>query len=877
MSALTARTLWNVPYQRNPFFTGREDILSRLEHALRAEQRVALAQPQGVTGLGGIGKTQTVVEYAYRHREEYDAVFWVRADSVTSLLSSMVELAQILELPERNEQDLEMIVRAVLRWLRLHSGWLLVYDNMDDLALAERFLPKAEAGHLLFTTRAHALGELAQHLDIPQMEPEIGALLLLRRANLLALQAPWNMAHPDDRHFALAISQELDGLPLALDQAGAYVKETPCSLPDYLARYHTRRSDLLRTRGSVKQDYPFSVVTTWALSFEQISQANPAAPELLNFCAFLAPDAIPEELLTTGAAHLGAVLAPAVTNPLQFDQVCKEILRFSLLLRGADEHSLTVHRLVQAVLRDSMSTKTQQLWMRRAVPAVNAALPEVEFANWPTYERLVPHALTCITWIEQVPLITPEATHLLHQAGFYLSERGHLREAEPLLVRALAIREQEVGTNHSSTAMSLNSLANLYRAQGKYTQAEPLYQRALAFYEQEVGASHPATASILNNLAALYQKQGKYAQAESLYQRALAIYEQELGASHPHTALILNNLAELYRSQGKYTQAEPLYIRALAISEQEVGASHPDTASSLNNLGLLYESQGKYTQAEPLYIRALAISEQELGASHPDTAANLNNLAELYQLQGRYTEAEPLYQRALAISEQELGASHHATASILNNLAALYQKQGKDAQSEPLLVRALAISERELGASHPSTALILNNLAGLYESQKKYEQAESLYQRALAISEQELGASHPSTALSLNNLAGLYESQKKYEQAEPLYRRALAIYEQELGANHPSTALSLNNLAYLYESQRKYAQSEPLYRRALAIYEQRLGAEHPQTQSIMHNYLMLLSKMHTGGDMEALLQLLAQAAFNDDEEQGVTEQNFHNA
>ncbi len=186
MSGPLARTLWNVPYQCNTFFTGREDILSRLDRALHAEQRVALSQPQGISGLGGIGKTQTVVEYAYRHREEYDAVLWARADSVAALISSMVELAQILELPEHKEQDQEIIVQAVLRWLRLHSDWLLIYDNIDDLSLAGPFLPKAGAGHLLFTTRAHALGGLAQRLDIQQMDPEIGALLLLRRASLLS-------------------------------------------------------------------------------------------------------------------------------------------------------------------------------------------------------------------------------------------------------------------------------------------------------------------------------------------------------------------------------------------------------------------------------------------------------------------------------------------------------------------------------------------------------------------------------------------------------------------------------------------------------------------------------------------------------------------
>src|SRR5579864_6867531 len=328
-------TLWHIPYQRNPYFTGREDVISQLHRTLHAENRVALSHPQGISGLGGIGKTQTALEYAYRYRTDYNAVFWVRADSITSLTSSMIELARVLNLPERLVQDQEVIVEAVLRWLRLHPGWLLIYDNIDNLAIAEPFLPKAGPGHLLFTTRARSLGGFAQRLDIQKMEPETGALLLLRRASLLALQASLNMANPDNRSVAQAISQELDGLPLALDQAGAYIKEAPCPLPEYLARYQARRSDILEVRGSFDQDYPASVATTWSLSFEKVHQANPAAAELLDFCAYLSPDAIPEEILTEGASHLGDVLSPIATDPVQLDLACKEVLRFSLFQRGA--------------------------------------------------------------------------------------------------------------------------------------------------------------------------------------------------------------------------------------------------------------------------------------------------------------------------------------------------------------------------------------------------------------------------------------------------------------------------------------------------------------------------------------------------------------
>jgi nucleoside phosphorylase len=484
--------LWNVPYQRNPFFTGREDVLGSLHRTLQIENAAALSHPYGISGLGGIGKTQIAVEYAYRYGTEYDAVFWVRADSTAALTSSFMDLAHLLNLPEQNEQDQSICIEAVQRWLRLHLGWLLICDNVDDLSIAEPFLPKLGPGHILFTTRAHALGGIAQRLEVTKMEPETGALLLLRRAGILSLQDLLDRATTDDRNVASTISLELDGLPLALNQAGAYVRESPCSSEDYLARYRKRRQELLQTRGALDHDYPASVATTWSLSFEKVSQANPVAEKLLEFCAFLAPDLIPEELLTAGSPHLGAALAPVVTDPVQLDLACKELVRYSLCQRQTHTRTLTIHRLTQAVLQANLPAGTRRQWEQRVVLAVDATSPNVQdVAQWDACELWLPHALVCATWIEQERMTSPEAAHLLDQAGSYLHERARYAEAEPLYQRALSIREQQLGATHPDTAQSLTNLAELYRDQGRDTEAEPLLQRVLAIYEQQLVSTHP--------------------------------------------------------------------------------------------------------------------------------------------------------------------------------------------------------------------------------------------------------------------------------------------------------------------------------------------------------------------------------------------------
>lgn len=793
--------IWNVPYRRNEFFTGREDILTHLYRSLQADTAAMLTQPQGMSGLGGIGKTQAALEYAYRYHADYQAVLWVRADSHSALVSGFVTTAHLLDLAEKDERDQNRVVQAVMRWLRSNTAWLLVFDNADDVTIVSEFLPTAHRGHILLTTRSRAMGQVAQPVEVEKMHPEVGAFFLLRRASLLPLQAHPDLASDDDRKLAKEISQLMDGLPLALDQAGAYMKEMSCSLSDYLDLYRKRAADLLKVRGSFDSNYPQSVATTWSLSFERVASANPASAELLHLCAFLYPDAIPEEIIVDGAADLGPILHPTAADPLQLDRALKEILRFSLLQRESDAQTLTIHRLVQEMLKDKMDANRQREWAERTVRAVNDAFPAVEFTMWPRCQRCILHAQRGAALIQQWNMEFPEATRLLNQTAYYLEERSQYEEAELHYLRLLAIRERVLESDH------------------------------------------PDLAKTLNNLAALYHRQGKYRQAEPLLQRALAIRERMLGREYPEIAQSLNNLAVLYEKKGKFEQAEPLYQRALAIREQIVGPMHPATAMSLNNLALFYEKQAKYQQAEELYQRALIIREQMLGPTHPDTAMSLNNLAVLHRKQRKYEQAEAFYQRALAIYEQGQGPEHPDTINILNNLAALYYTQGKYEQAEQLYEHVLAVRERVSGPEHPSTAITLNNLALVYRERGRYDLAESFYLRSLAIREQVFGSEHPSTATCLNNLAQLYKDQGKYDKAEPLYQQALAIHERTYGPEHPDTAMSLNNLAELYRLQDKCGQAEPLSRRAIMVYKRVLGTEHPTTVQVMENYARLQEKM----------------------------------
>ena len=585
---------WNVPYVRNPYFTGREELLKQLHDNLAQNKAAALTQPQAISGLGGIGKTQTAVEYAYRYRDEYRYVLWVNAATRDELISSFVELAALLNLPERQEKDQLKIVVAVKQWLTTQDKWLLIFDNADDLALVEDVLPSGGKGHFILTTRAHATGTRANGIEVEKMDSQKGMLLLLRRAKALKLDAPLDHAPIADRTAAAAIVQEMDGLPLALDQAGAFIEETQCSVSDYLQRYRQRQAMLLKRRGGSGKDHPEPVAATWSLSFERVEQLDPLAAELLRCCAFLAPDAIPEQMIIDGASELGTLLQPIAENVLLLDEALGTLLRFSLVQRRRDERTFFIHRLVQAVLIGSIDAQTQRNYAERIVKAVNQAFPNVtDYRNWPHCQQYLPHALACADLIATWEFTFPEAGRFLNELGYYLKDRAQYWEAEPLYQRAIVIGEKTLGPEHPNLASWLNNLANLYRAQGKYEEAEPLFKRAIAIDEKTLGPEHPDLATKLNNLASLYQHQGKYEEAKPLFKRAIAIGEKTLGPEHPNLATRLNNLALLYQDQGEYEEAEPLFKRALAIYEQKFGSAHPRTRTIRENYSILLSAMNK--------------------------------------------------------------------------------------------------------------------------------------------------------------------------------------------------------------------------------------------------------------------------------------------
>lgn len=404
--------VWNVPYRYSFFFTGREQVVEQLFATFTSPFSAGAIPLQALIGMGGMGKTQTAVEYAYRYRQQYETVLWMNAETEDALLVSFKTAAELLKCPAAHLQSRQSLIASMQEWFRNMIDWLLILDNADQIALIEPFLPLSARGHILLTTRATALGGLAQPLPLTSLTDDDGALCLLRRATYLSSTQQLSEASPASVKAARELSQLMNGLPLALEQAGAYIETTGRGITGYLDLYRTYRLEIQRDQHGEVPNYRYPVAFAWNLSREIVRGENPVALELLHLCAFLAPEAIPYEIFTKGTHLLGPTLGSALANPLALDRMVALLRKHSLIKNEVDQEAdisrLIIHPVLQEILQDGMDPQTRYLMVQRIARAVAHALP---FVSWQVMQA---HARRCLSWIERWNLATPEA-YLIRQ------------------------------------------------------------------------------------------------------------------------------------------------------------------------------------------------------------------------------------------------------------------------------------------------------------------------------------------------------------------------------------------------------------------------------------------------------------------------------
>jgi tetratricopeptide (TPR) repeat protein len=644
-------TIFHVP-PRNPNFTGRGELLQVLrQHLAALPLASAVVQTQAIHGLGGVGKTQLVVEYAHRYAADYELVWWIPAEQPVTIAGQLAALARRLglrELPSLDEQ-----VMVLFDDLAQRDRWLLVYDNAEYPVDLEAVRPPAGGGHVLVTSRNAAWGGIGATVSLDVL-PRAEAVTFLRQR-----------LGRDDPLLA-ALAKALGDLPLALEQAAAYLDETHTPPAEYLELLSSRARELFALGRPANSQQ--TIATTWTVSFDRVRRQPLPAEDLLTLCAFLAPDDLPRALLTDHAEVLPERLATAIRDRVALQGSLGVLSRYSLAT--VTEDTIGVHRLVQAATRNDLGSEAAQRWTGVAVRLLLAAFPPVylKAATWPTSARLLPHVIAVTAHAAKLGAEPVKCVTLLTRAADYLWVRAKLQQARALLEQALAILEARRGPDHPDVARTLMALGTVIYDLGDLSTSRTYLERALTIQEARLSRDHPDLAYSLHNLGLVLRSLGDLSEARIAQERSLTIREARFGPDHPKVAQSLNSLGGVLTDLGDLPAAHIAIERGLRIREAWLGPDHPDVAHSLNHLGLTLRGLGDLAAARAAAARALSIYETRLGPEHPYAAQSLHLLGLVLHDLGDLAGARAASERAVAIRDTALGPDHPFTVNSRRSL-----------------------------------------------------------------------------------------------------------------------------------------------------------------------------------------------------------------
>ena len=711
----------NLPYESiGGLFKGRGESLAKLVKQLGRGKVTAITQTHAIHGLGGIGKTRMVVEFGWRLLEEgkVKAVLFVVADNLVNFTLNMAELAGtgLLNLDERKLKDQLAVVEAVVAHLAGRDDYLVIFDNVDDEEARKRIseiVPRLCRGRVIITSRMTEWSRGVKALAIDKLSEEEAVSYLLEKTQ------EGRAAAEDDEKIVHRLAEKLDGLPIALEQAAAYINHRHVGFKEYLAEFDKGRKKVLSWHKDKLQDHPQAVLSVWQTTEDCLEDGERA---ILRLASFLAPEAIPARLFESQGEKIAQAIGligggKEEVGEIDVRGMLSELSAWSMINLTGER--FFVHRLVQESVRLRIEEEDYKKWTELALWLVDDYIPDDpqphDVRSWGLWEVMAPHVSIVAEYGDRSGIAEPTG-RLMNELALHFDSKASFEVAEKLYRRALAIYEKTSGPEHTNTVVCLNNLAQLLQDTNRLDEAEPLMRRVLEIDEASFGPEHPNVAIDLSNLAQLLQDTNRLDESEPLMRRALEIGETSLGPEHPNVAIRLNNLALLLQDTNRLDEAEPLMRRALEIDEASFGPEHPNVAGDLNNMAELLRATNRLDEAEPLYRRALKIDEESFGPEHPNVARDLNNLAGLLQAMNRLDEAEPLYRRALEIDETSFGTEHPNVATCLNNLARLLQDTNRLDEAEPLMERHLVIFlefTRRTGHPHPHLEDAINNYGGL--------------------------------------------------------------------------------------------------------------------------------------------------------------------
>ena len=565
----------NLPYPSlGPLFKGRDDFLARIHAAFRHEpgRMQAIITRQAIHGLGGIGKTRAAVEYTWRYAGDYTALLFVTAQTPVDFRAKIAGLCATLRIAQEVIDETARF-EAAIRWLAdgSHHGWLLIVDNVDTPEAAEeveKSLATLHGGHVLITGR---LSEWPADIDVRRLD-----VLDAKAATEFLLARTEGKRQPcdDDPAQARELARELDGLALALEQAGAFVRRHNLSLAEYRRRWQEADQRVRQWHDGRTMQYERPLATTWQTTIDKLP---PAARALLDLLAWLAPEPLPRFLFDHDAAPVTLrdqfkqkeaprqLLRALSGDPQAEPESALAALRDFSLLQPADGVRFVtegqLHRVLALITRERQSQQAQTDSLKASLALVNAAAvgdPD-DVRCWPVWDPLRPHVRSVVDFADQRGITEPTG-RLLNQLALVLHTKAQHAEAEPLMRRALEIDEKSFGPEHPNVAIRLNNLASLLQATNRLAEAEPLMRRALEIDEKSFGPEHPKVAIRLNNLASLLQATNRLAEAEPLMRRALEIvlkFTRATGHLHPHIRARFGNYIGL--------------LQEMSLAQEEIG------------------------------------------------------------------------------------------------------------------------------------------------------------------------------------------------------------------------------------------------------------------------------------------------------------------
>jgi hypothetical protein len=804
--------------------TGREDILEQLRATLARQRTVALV------GMPGVGKTQTAIEFAHRHRTEYAAVLWARANSRELLISDYLSLALMFDL-ERDERDQELVVAAVLGWFRRTSGWLLIVDGADKPSGVQDLLPTAGPGRLLLTTQDPAVSSIATPLEVGKLERAEGARLMLRRAGLLTAEATLEQVPDEVSEAALAISDAVDGLPLALDQAGAYIVECGVDPAEYRELYEAKGEELRQQHPEFRKLEQPTVTTTFSLVFAEVEKTSPETAEFLRLCASLGPEPIPEEIFLDGAPELGERLSQACATRLALLDTIRPAYRMSLLLRSPGSRTVRLHRPVRDGIRDLITTDRKQDFSELAAIAVRAvgrAFPAVTPATWPACERLLPHALSCFAAVERWDIRLLEAGRLLNRTAYYLIERARYDEAKPLLHRALQTTEEIQGRDHPDTMRTRHTIARWTAEVGDSREALRLFRELLPAQVGVLGPDDPDTLLTRHQIAFWTGEAGNLGEALRQCRELLQDQERVLGSDHPDALLTRRNIARWTGEAGDAREALHLFRELLPAQKRVQGSQHPDTLLTRHDIAHWTGEAGNSREALRLCLELLPDRVQVHGSDHPAVLGTRHSIAYWTGEAGNPGEARQLLLKLLPDRERMQGREHPDTLITRRDIARWTGEAGDPREAARLLVELLPDQEHVQGPDHPDTLGMRRSTADWTGEAGEAREALRLLNELLPDQERVQGTDHPDTLLTRDSIAYWTGKAGKPCEALRLFRELLPVQERVRGPDHPDSLKTRRCIAH-WTGECGTREALRLCRELLPTQEHIQGPDHPDT------------------------------------------------